>query len=101
MNSRERFIATMHYHPRDRSPIADFGFWDETIILWHEQGLPDSVYYNGGDNNTVEFFGMDFGIDNIGTGVESGLFPSFEEKIIEVILHIQKESYLTEVEVKN
>lgn len=83
MNNRERFHATMHYQPRDRSPIADFGFWDETIIIWHEQGLPESVYFAGADNNTVEYFGMDFGIDNIGTGVESGLFPAFEEKILE------------------
>jgi uroporphyrinogen decarboxylase len=83
MNSRERFHAIMHYQPWDRSPIADFGFWDETIVIWHEQGLPKEVYFNGGDNNTSEFFGMDFGIDGIGTGVESGLFPAFEEKIIE------------------
>jgi uroporphyrinogen decarboxylase len=83
MNNRERFYATMHYQPRDRSPIADFGFWEETIVIWHDQGLPEHIYFQGSDNNTVEFFGMDFGIDSIGTGVESGLFPSFEEKIIE------------------
>ncbi len=83
MNSRERFQATMHYQPRDRAPIADFGFWEETIIVWHQQGLPENIYFNGSDNNTVDFFGMDFGIDNIGTGVESMLFPTFEKKIIE------------------
>lgn len=83
MNSRERFRATMHYQPRDRAPIADFGFWEETIPIWHEQGMLKEVYFRGSDNNTVEFFGMDFGIDNIGTGVESGLFPAFEEKILE------------------
>jgi uroporphyrinogen decarboxylase len=83
MNNRERFQATMHYQPRDRSPIADFGFWEETIVIWHDQGLPEHIYFKGSDNNTAEFFGMDFGIDSIGTGVESGLFPKFEEKIIE------------------
>jgi uroporphyrinogen decarboxylase len=83
MNDRERFQATMHYQPRDRSPIADFGFWEETIVIWHDQGLPEHIYFQGSDNNTVEFFGMDFGIDSIGTGVENGLFPAFEEKIIE------------------
>ncbi len=83
MNSRERFYTTMHYQPRDRAPVADFGFWDETIPIWHQQGLPETVYFHGSDNNTVEFFGMDFGIDNLGTGVESGLFPAFEEKILE------------------
>jgi uroporphyrinogen decarboxylase len=83
MNNRERFHATMHYQARDRAPIADFGFWEETIVIWHEQGLPEHIYFRGSDNNTVEFFGMDFGVDNTGTGVESGLFPTFEEKIIE------------------
>ena len=83
MNSRQRFHATMHYQPRDRVPIADFGFWEETIEIWHDQGLPQEIYFDGEDNNTLEFFGMDFGIDGIGTEVESGLYPAFEEKIIE------------------
>ena len=83
MNNRERFYATMHYQPRDRAPISDFGFWEETIVIWHEQGLPENIYFRGWDNNTVEFFGMDFGIDGIGAEVENGLFPAFEEKIIE------------------
>ena len=52
MNARERFHATMHYLPRDRSPIMDFGFWDETLIVWQQQGLPSGV-----DPDT--FFGMD------------------------------------------
>ncbi len=83
MNNRERFYATMHYQPRDRASISDFGFWEETIVIWHEQGLPENIYFRGWDNNTAEFFGMDFGIDGIGAGVENGLFPAFEEKIIE------------------
>lgn len=33
----------MHYRPRDRSPICDFSFWDETIGAWYDQGLPRSV----------------------------------------------------------
>ncbi len=83
MNNRERFHAAMHYQPRDRSPIADFGFWEETIPLWHEQGLPEDVYFTYIASNTVDFFGMDFGIDTIGIRVESGLCPGFEEKTLE------------------
>ena len=45
MNDRQRFIATMHYQPRDRAPICDFGFWNETIPAWHKQGLPEHVVY--------------------------------------------------------
>jgi len=83
MNNRSRFHAVMHYLPRDRAPIADFGFWEETIMIWHAQGLPEKVYFRGADNNTVDFFGMDFGVDSLGTGVESGLCPAFEEKVLE------------------
>lgn len=52
MNPRERFHATMHYLPRDRCPIMDFGFWRETLIIWEEYGFP-----KGG--NPDSFFGMD------------------------------------------
>lgn len=83
MNNRERFHSVMHYQPRDRSPIADFGFWEETIPLWHEQGLPEDVYFTYIASNTVDFFGMDFGIDSIGIRVESGMCPGFEEEILE------------------
>jgi uroporphyrinogen decarboxylase len=83
MNTRDRFTATMHYQPRDRAPIADFGFWDETIPIWHEQGLPEDVFFSSDSSNTVDFFGMDFGIDSVGIEVESGLCPEFQERILE------------------
>ena len=83
MNNRQRFAATMHYQPRDRAPIADFGFWEETLPLWHEQGLPEEVYFTYIASNTIDYFGMDFGIDTIGIRVESGLCPGFEENILE------------------
>ncbi|MBK8799210.1 MAG: hypothetical protein IPM07_24190 [Anaerolineales bacterium] len=52
MNPRERYAAVMHYQPRDRCPIMDFGFWDETLPIWQEQGYPA-----GADPDL--FFGMD------------------------------------------
>lgn len=79
MNERERFVATMHYQPRDRSPILDFSFWPETLEIWHQQGLPDHVTRANSD----EYFGMDRGLDHIGTGVEVGLAPPFEWRVLE------------------
>ena len=105
MNNRERFNATMHYQPRDRAPLCDFGFWSETLVTWREQGLPDSINRSNAD----EFFGMDFGLDRLvnmsilskgiehpppgrtysfeyfkdATRISVGLVPSFEEKILE------------------
>ena len=64
MNQRERFIATMHYKPVDRSPIMDFGFWNETLPIWHEQGLPEEV----DQSNSEAFFGMDVGPENMAKG---------------------------------
>ena len=81
MNDRERFNATMHYQPRDRSPILDFSFWDETLVVWHDQGLPQYV----DRSNSDEFFGMDPGLDQATcvTDVNVGLSPPFEEKVLE------------------
>lgn len=81
MNERERFLATMHYQDRDRCPICDFGFWDETINEWHKQGLPDSVT-GGHDTSTTDvFFGMDS--YSMGCGGRVGLLPAFEHRVIE------------------
>jgi len=55
MNDRQRFLATMHYRPRDRAPICDLNFWDETLVAWQGQGLPPGV----DRNNSDDYFGMD------------------------------------------
>ncbi len=71
----------MHYEDRDRSPLLDFGFWDETFVIWYEQGLPRSVT----KSNSYRYFGMDFDLEAAGhtTGVSVGLVPSFEETVLE------------------
>ncbi len=81
MNERERFVATMHYQPRDRAPISDFGFWDETLPIWHEQGLPTWVERE----NASDYFGVDFGIEwaTHTVDVNVGLSPEFEELTLE------------------
>jgi len=80
MNDRQRFNAAMHYQPRDRSPILDFSFWNETLVVWHDQGLPRYV----NRSNSDEFLGMDFGLERAAAavGVNVGLVP-FEEKVFE------------------
>jgi len=77
MNDRERYLATMRYQLRDRCPIWDFGFWDETLVRWHTQGLPDEVTDNG---KASDFFGMD--PFDWGCGVYLDLMPEFESKVI-------------------
>src|SRR5690349_15259017 len=74
MNARERFSAVMHYLPRDRSPIMDFGFWDETCVVWRNDGLPEEV-------DTDTFFGMD--PQWIVAPVNVHLCPGFEHRVLE------------------
>ena len=78
MNNRQRFNVTMHYQPRDRSPICDFSFWPETIHAWHDQGLSRSIRHDCVETNA--FFGM----DPLPTCVDCvGLMPTFEFHVIE------------------
>lgn len=81
MNDRQRFVAAMHYRPVDRSPIWDFGFWEDTLPVWYAQGLPDYVTRETAD----AYFGMDFGLERgqQEVGVEAGLWPKFPYKVIE------------------
>jgi len=97
MNLRQRFLATMHYQARDRSPICDFSFWDKTLEAWYEQGLPRSVTRANSD----DYFGMDplfrcvLGSESsaltapadparsIYDGVFVGLVPPFERVVLE------------------
>ena len=74
MTHRERFVRTMHYQPVDRIPIWDFGFWEQTLVEWRKQGLPEGV-------STDEFFGMDKQWH--GVPVSLGMIPGFEEVIYE------------------
>jgi uroporphyrinogen decarboxylase len=74
----------MHYASRDRVPLYDFNFWDETLPEWHKQGLPESV----NRANAHEFFGLDCSLgggepEDWTVGVDSYLLPRFEPKILE------------------
>ena len=82
MTDRERFIATMHYQPRDRAPICDFNYWSETIDVWHEQGLPGWVQHSyDGARGTDAFFGLDRFTG--GPGCNPDLVPAFQVKVLE------------------
>lgn len=74
MNARERFHAVMHYLPRDRSPIMDFGFWDETRTIWERSGLPKQADMDA-------FFGMD--PQWIVAPINVHLWPAFPHQVLE------------------
>ena len=76
MNDRERFQAIMHYRPADRGIIQDFSYWNETVMAWHEYGLPRDV----GRANAGEFFGLDRLWDGVSAPVM--LCPEFETELL-------------------
>ena len=43
LSVRERFRRILHYQKVDRIPFFEFGYWDETLLRWHDEGLPREV----------------------------------------------------------
>lgn len=78
MNTRERFLKTWNYEPVDRVPDFEFGYWYECYDVWHKQGLPENI---NNDWDTERYFGFEY---YSATGANSGLFPGFESKILEI-----------------
>jgi hypothetical protein len=71
MNLRERFLATMDYRPRDRSPICDFSFWEETLFRC-VLGSESSALTAAPDASRSLY-----------DGVFVGLVPPFESAVLE------------------
>lgn len=75
---RERWRRTMYYQSVDRIPNFEFGYWNETLPAWHEQGLPPEVHNEAA---AYEYFGIEnwqcAPVDVM------GMRPGFEHKVIE------------------
>ena len=67
----------MHFEPVDHVPDEEFGYWDETIVEWHKQGLPEYVKNNW---HADVFFGFE---GKIGAPVHGGQIPGFQSKVLE------------------
>ncbi len=77
MNSRERWLACMHFQPVDHVPDQEFGYWEETLPVWHAQGLPE---YVDSDWKADVFFGFE---SQVGFPVNLGIIPAFEPRVLE------------------
>ena len=88
MTNRERALAVLHYGKSDRLPLAHFGFWDETLSKWAEEGHITTEEARGwGDGNEIEKsvtekLGFDFNYYSC-FGSNTDIIPSFEGKIVE------------------
>ncbi len=74
MTYRELFNEIMHYGDFDRMPVVHWTGWPETIERWHGEGLPMGT-------NECQFFNAE--PTNDGIPMHMGLFPVFEEEVIE------------------
>ena len=81
MTLRENTMAILNYKPYDYFPLVHFGFWDETVEKWANEGRFSKEKMNDWGYIT-KLLGFDFGWAEC-TGTHPGLKPSFEPKIIE------------------
>jgi len=72
--ARELFNRIMRYEPVDRMPVMHWGGWPETNTRWYAEGLPK-------DADQARFFNASY--IGHGVGIEHGLFPRFEEEVLE------------------
>jgi hypothetical protein len=88
MNNRQRTRAILHYEDYDRLPIVHFGYWQETLHKWAQEGHitaeqgADWADGNWADHAVAEKLGFDFNWGNH-FSPRIALFPEFERKIIE------------------
>ena len=76
MNERERWLRTFHYQSVDHVPDNEFGYWKETLEVWHKQGLPKEVKTNG---LADQYFGLG---RRETAGVNISLLPSFRTRVL-------------------
>ncbi len=77
MSPRERFLSIMDFKKPDRIIDAEFGYWNDTLKNWHNEGLPEYIDNN---NKADSYFGFDEWKKRVPANVL--LAPSFEPEVI-------------------
>jgi len=67
----------MHFQSVDHVPDQEFGYWSDTLVRWHKEGLPEWVT---DDAEADRYFGF---APSYLVPVHLGLIPGFESKVIE------------------
>ena len=92
MNSRERVSAVLHYENVDRMPVVGFGYWEQTLDLWADQGhisreMADAHHRLGpgstADQAIMDVLGFDFNWNTCAGGYTK-LLPAFETEVLEI-----------------
>ncbi len=77
LTHRERWLRTMHFQEVDHIPDEEFGYWDNTLTLWHEQGLPREITSNW---RADIYFGF---APRAMVPVRDGLLPGFKRTVLD------------------
>ena len=91
MTNRERAMNILHYKSADRMPAVHFGYWDELLQEWAEQGkISQELAHGVGDGNDKDreldaLIGWDFNWHTTRTFYRNGLYPGFERKVLETL----------------
>ena len=88
MTNRERALNLLRHQPVDRMPAVHFGYWDELLIEWADQGkIPRDLCRNNWDCSEEalaldKIVGWDFNWVRT-YGWPNDLNPPFEQKVLE------------------
>lgn len=76
MNYRERYFNTMRFQCVDHPPLVLPGApWTATRKRWEKEGLPAGA-------DLYDYYGLEPAVDSH-VGIDTSIYPPFEEKIIE------------------
>lgn len=79
VTTRERLLQTFSGKRPDRLPNVEFGYWEETLHLWHAQGLPAHVTSDAEMEKYLQLEGITIFPE---VPIRNGLFPAFEKKTL-------------------
>lgn len=88
MTNRERALAVLNYEDYDRMPVVHFGFWEELLEKWCEEGhltqeeITDVYDGNEKEQAIAKKLGFDFNWRRV-FAPNTGLFPPFKRKVLE------------------
>lgn len=91
MTTRERCLNILHYKDVDRLPAVHFGYWNDLLDEWAEQGhITKEMAVSAHGNNLKGQREIDakIGWDSYWASAQEanmGLFPAFERKVLEVL----------------
>ncbi len=79
VTAREQLMAVFTGRNTDRIPNVEFGYWTQTLVTWHAQGLPPTVT---SDATAEHHFGLDGVTIFEELPIRNGLYPPFERTVL-------------------